>query len=636
MTMKPITDKDISDVEKRLSLGFDDGSKEFIKCSVSKDIQACPGAGKTTSLVAKLDVLSRQMPFPDKSGILVLTHTNVAVDEVKSKLGYNASKLLGYPNHIGTFQSFVNKYLATPMYIKLYSKKPEKIDSELFEKKLKSILTSSFIGSFILARSNDNNYNRVEKFINALEIRKDKICLKQATRSKTIISNKSKIFYRVKSYLEKDIVGTIVSDGYITFSHCYELANRYLEELPEIGSVISSRFKYVFVDEAQDTDSGQFELLKKIFGNSKSIIQRIGDNDQSIFNFDSSDKLTWDVSQDHITISDTKRLSKKISKVASNFSITNHNLTSNNDVDIDPVVLVFEDDNIEKVVPKFAELIKIHNLHLIEKPIFKAIGNIGKAHDTYHTIPSYVNTHYEQDAEVVNGDDFRDKLISCGDISPSHVNIHYWAILVQYLGEIGFDFDGKKFNRRTLTYYLKVNNRELLDELNGYSLSIFEDIERVDALNPYLVRSLQSLSAFLGFGYDEGLLLTVIYNYQVKNDKKRQDNISIKNDDTTIDIYVSTIHKAKGETHTATLILETYKNGYDINQLLPLLKGKRNTKFPAKKKVLYVGMTRPTHLLCLAIHRSYDKSKTNRVTLTEQDLDEIRKNGYEVIDLATE
>ncbi|EJL6563165.1 ATP-dependent helicase [Vibrio cholerae] len=632
--MKPITDKDISDVEKRLSLEFDDGSKEFIKCSVSKDIQACPGAGKTTSLVAKLDIISRQMPFPDKSGILVLTHTNVAVDEVKSKLGNNASKLLGYPNHIGTFQSFVNKYLATPMYIKLYKKKPEKIDSDLFEEKLKSILTSNFIGNFILQRSNDNNYNRVEDFIKALEIHQDKIFLKQASKSKTIISNKSKIFYRVKSYLEKNIIGTIISDGYITFSHCYELANRYLEELPEIGSVISSRFKYVFIDETQDTDNGQFELLNKIFGNSKSIIQRIGDNDQSIFNFDSSDKLTWNVSKDHITISDTKRLSKKISKAASSFSITNHDLISNNDIEIDPVVLVFEDDNIENVIPKFAELIFIHNLHLIEKPIFKAIGNIGKAHDTYHTIPSYVNSHYEEDAEAVNGDDFRDKLNSYGNISPRHVNIHYWTILVQYLGDVGVNFDGKKFNKRTLTHYLKINKKEIYDELNGYSISIFEEIERVGALNPYLVRSLQSLSAFLDFVYDEALFLTVIRNYKVKNNKTRGDNITVKKNDTTIDISVSTVHKAKGETHTATLILETYKNGYDINQLLPLLKGKRNTMFPAKKKVLYVGMTRPTHLLCLAIHRSYDKSKTNRVTLNEQDLDEIRKNGYEVIDLA--
>ncbi|WP_370661077.1 hypothetical protein [Psychrosphaera algicola] len=96
-------------------------------------------------------------------------------------------------------------------------------------------------------------------------------------------------------------------------------------------------------------------------------------------------------------------------------------------------------------------------------------------------------------------------------------------------------------------------------------------------------------------------------------------------------MFVSTIHRAKGETHTATLIMETYNKGYDINQLLPLLKGKKKKGLEAKKKVLYVGMTRPTHLLCIAIHRTYAKSAKNRVTLSEQDLDQIRANGYEVV-----
>lgn len=629
--MKSISVQDISEVEKRLSLSFDDGSKEFIKCSVSKDIQACPGAGKTTSLVAKLDIISRQMPFPDKSGVLVLTHTNVAVDEVKIKLGHSASKLLGYPNHIGTFQSFVNKFLATPMYIKLFNKKPEKIDSDLFDDKLKSKLRTNFIGKFILDRASDNNYNRLESFLNALEISKDKISLKQKTKSKTIISNKSKIFKRVKSYLEKDIVASLISEGYLTYSHCYDLADMYLNEFPEIASVIASRFKYVFIDETQDTDNKQFELLDRIFNHSASIIQRIGDNDQSIFNFDSSDEFTWDVSKGHITISDTKRLSKKISKVASAFSITNHKLTSNTDVDIDPVVLVFEDSSIEDVIPKFSELIKRHNLHLVDNPIFKAIGNVGKVHDVHHTIPSYASVHYNKSIKVFDEGDFREKLTSCGEISPSYVNTHYWAILVLYLNEMGVIHDGRKFNRRSLNYYLKVEDKNLLDDLNECSLSIYENFDSVEKINFYILQSFDLLSNFFDFVFDKDLLEKIVLEYKVEGRKKGGDTISFKDNDKGFDIHVSTVHKVKGETHTGTLILETYKNGYDINQLLPLLKGKRNTKFPAKKKVLYVGMTRPTHLLCLAIHRSYDKSKTNRVTLTDKDLDEIRLNGYEVI-----
>ena len=132
MRVVDITDEDIEKVEQKFGLTFDEESREFIKCLESKDIKACPGAGKTTSLVAKLDILSNYMPFEDNSGILVLTHTNVAVDEIKSKLGTNAQKVLGYPNHVGTFQSFINKYLAIPMYIKIYGRRPERIDSEKF------------------------------------------------------------------------------------------------------------------------------------------------------------------------------------------------------------------------------------------------------------------------------------------------------------------------------------------------------------------------------------------------------------------------------------------------------------------------------------------------------------------------
>ena len=126
--MIEITDTHIAEFESRFQgLSFDDESKEFIKCLETKDIQACPGAGKTTSLVAKLDIIASQMPFKDNSGILVLTHTNVAVDEIKAKLGANAKILLSYPNHVGTFQSFVNKFLAIPMYVKLVGKRPERI-----------------------------------------------------------------------------------------------------------------------------------------------------------------------------------------------------------------------------------------------------------------------------------------------------------------------------------------------------------------------------------------------------------------------------------------------------------------------------------------------------------------------------
>ena len=81
-----------------------------------------------------------------------------------------------------------------------------------------------------------------------------------------------------------------------------------------------------------------------------------------------------------------------------------------------------------------------------------------------------------------------------------------------------------------------------------------------------------------------------------------------------IRIEVSTIHAVKGQTHTATLYLETfYQKKYESNRLLEQFKGNNfnHTGIYEKQstKVAYVGLSRPTHLLCLAIRK--DKFNEN-------------------------
>ena len=51
-------------------------------------VQACPGSGKTTTLVAKLAILADRIPN-DGRGICVLSHTNVAREEIEKKLKGN-------------------------------------------------------------------------------------------------------------------------------------------------------------------------------------------------------------------------------------------------------------------------------------------------------------------------------------------------------------------------------------------------------------------------------------------------------------------------------------------------------------------------------------------------------------------
>ncbi|HEV7509580.1 MAG TPA: hypothetical protein VGS07_32200 [Thermoanaerobaculia bacterium] len=72
-------------------------------------------------------------------------------------------------------------------------------------------------------------------------------------------------------------------------------------------------------------------------------------------------------------------------------------------------------------------------------------------------------------------------------------------------------------------------------------------------------------------------------------------------------IRVSSIHSVKGETHTATLVVETYYRGHHLATLKPWLlgqkvgKGKERVINVSRLKQHYVAMTRPSHLLCLAL-----------------------------------
>lgn len=102
-----VSEEEIQAVESLLlnkGCSFADDAKQVIRYWNSTDVSACPGCGKTTVLLAKLKIIADRMPLENGAGICVLSHTNFAVDEIKSKLAAYAERLMGYPNYVGTIQ----------------------------------------------------------------------------------------------------------------------------------------------------------------------------------------------------------------------------------------------------------------------------------------------------------------------------------------------------------------------------------------------------------------------------------------------------------------------------------------------------------------------------------------------------
>jgi hypothetical protein len=83
---------------------------------------------------------------------------------------------------------------------------------------------------------------------------------------------------------------------------------------------------------------------------------------------------------------------------------------------------------------------------------------------------------------------------------------------------------------------------------------------------------------------------------------------------TEVIIPIDTVHGIKGETHTATLYLETKYYTNSIEYFYKELTDKKNIEESDSKrknqalKIAHVAFSRPTHLLCIAIHKDeYDK-----------------------------
>jgi hypothetical protein len=66
----------------------------------------------------------------------------------------------------------------------------------------------------------------------------------------------------------------------------------------------------------------------------------------------------------------------------------------------------------------------------------------------------------------------------------------------------------------------------------------------------------------------------------------------------------------KGETHTGALVAETYWHDHNLESIKAWLLGDcsgadgKGVRIQSRLKLHYVAMTRPTHLLCLAMKKS--------------------------------
>lgn len=623
-----ITDDQVRLAEKHLlpqGKSFDEERINFIKDLSTHDLHAVPGSGKTTALLAKLIALEQHLPFADRSGVLVISHTNAAVDEIRQKIGHICPRLFAYPNFIGTIQGFVDTYLAVPYYKSVYRRRPVRIDDEIYdENHFPDYKLSAYL----------NNRSDGKKLLYKYRLGKDgKLTL--ALKNKPFVFPETSGTYQKILAIKK---GLRVS-GFLCFDDAYILAQEYLEKFPGIINILRKRFGFVFIDEMQDMDKHQYDLLETLFGNAAEVTyQRIGDKNQAIFNSESEMLDIWE-ERNVKELNGSHRLHPATACIVESLALSPITVVGNKTnpdgsvVDIKPVMLVYENNTASEVISCFADEIK----RLVDE------GKIKLASDNVHRAVAWTAAKPGDKANMIKLNHYyssfsRDHVKlkinypcleaylyfhqeDAGKLASIRKSVLNGILRVLRLEEVVNPETGRSFTKRSLVDWIKEQHEDFYRDfkLQLYQITALNvEQKKKEALNAF-VKLANEVVSKLGKTINKSKVF-IAEKYlpvAIAAAPEQKNNCFVKNG---IHIEVATVHAVKGQTHTSTLYMESFyqinvggKGQYESSRVADQLQGislaaTEHEYIKQSLKMTYVGFSRATHLLGFAIHKSrYDK-----------------------------
>ena len=689
---------------------FEQDKVDVINCETSADIKACPGSGKTTTLLAKLVLLADRMPLASGKGVCVLTYTNVAIDEIKAKLGHKADVLFSYPNYFGTMQTFVDDFFASAALQHYYGARITLVDDDkanlemyrkyasgssqlakflywaaydrvfkLSKQELELYGGTKLLKEYKIIKGNKSNsvligkltdisnlplsefsFNQINGLLNLRKERNTflpkerELELSSYIQSAKVNLLDGKIEYPGKTLtnLNRPTAIEYVSrkqelfkKGILKFYDSYNLALRLIRDFPAIKDNLSECFEYLFVDEMQDTGKIELEFLDAAFNKNKIKVQYFGDEDQAIYQKAVAADCVWEI-KEPLVINSSKRFGEEIAKVINPFRLDSSSaINGNPDIQsLQPVLLVYSDP--QDVLPKFEEFLSTKRIYVDNQNVsllqyaklqrgkdplkrynIKAVGWVGNKKDNDALcIQSYYPEY--QKANHANLKDAKSRMvdfvISRDNTTYQNVVKNLIAGVLEFLRSSGIRKDERYYTKQTLFDYLETTNESVFI---GFKELLAVSASKVLAGNVAIV--LSDISQFLSekmcevFKFDNNFVSVFCQNENrdllINDDSNGTDTNVYSNSEA--DIKVDTVHSVKGETHIATLYMETSyhkkcESEYLWNQFKgnAYVSGKGDTYKKEALKIAYVAMSRPRYFLCVAIDKRHF-----------QDCEEVRK-----------
>lgn len=222
-------------------------------------ILAGAGSGKTKTITTRLAYLISI--GIDPSSILTLTFTNKAATEMRERAFALIDNQNTYPPLLCTFHKFGLLFLK--FHISKLGRKNNFviIDTDDKKKILKTIdkeTTTSILAA------------EISKFKNS--------CLSvpeaKASAQDKLYTKIADVYEKYEAYLHEN--------NLVDFDDLLLLSYKILEDNKDLAKQTSQRYRYIMVDEYQDTNELQYKLLKKLCSDHDNLCV-VGDDDQSIY-----------------------------------------------------------------------------------------------------------------------------------------------------------------------------------------------------------------------------------------------------------------------------------------------------------------------------------------------------------------
>lgn len=237
-------------------------------------IIAGAGSGKTRVLTYRIAHLLNT--GVDSFSILALTFTNKAAREMKSRI----SKIVGESEAknlwMGTFHSIFAKILRIEADKIGFSSNFTIYDTQDSEKLIRSIIKEKGL---------DKDIYRPKIVRNRISILKNNLITVNGYFNNPELLESDKISKRpFTGDLYKEYVRRCFRSNVMDFDDLLLKTNELLNNNPEVLFKYQNKFKYILVDEYQDTNHSQYKIVKMLADRFQNICV-VGDDSQSIYSF---------------------------------------------------------------------------------------------------------------------------------------------------------------------------------------------------------------------------------------------------------------------------------------------------------------------------------------------------------------